>query len=224
MCRFIVEIPRPGLWAPSRDTTHEVFQADVRVRGIMHDNNPDSNAWQHRRQHRRVHQAARRTGAFYGEACCTHRGPPNGRSLRAGGGRPRRVRQRALRPVVHHRDGDQGGNHQHGRLGHTGAQDQKAKKNQPAASDVDVEVADANPQPNPEYIKGPAGAVVLVHLFHPVDDAGSVESAWADTDKEYRVTTTDVSHTKFPMTAVLSGPRTRSQTGKVFNELYGTPT
>ena len=26
----------------------------------------------------------------------------------------------------------------------------RAKKNQPAASDVDVEVADANPQPNPE--------------------------------------------------------------------------
>ena len=98
----------------------------------------------------------------------------------------------------------------------------RAKKNQPAASDVDFEVADANPQPNPEYIKGPAGAVVLVHLFHPVDDAGSAESAWADTDKEYRVTTTDVSHTKFPMTAVLIGPRTRNQTGKVFNELYGT--
>ncbi len=40
--------------APCRDTTHEVSQADVRVRGIMHDNNADINAGQHRRQHRRV--------------------------------------------------------------------------------------------------------------------------------------------------------------------------
>ncbi len=53
----------------------------------------------------------------------------------------------------------------------------RTKKNQPAASDVDVEVADANPQPKPEYIKGPAGAVVLVSRFLSICSTQSMMQA-----------------------------------------------